>query len=141
VVPKLEIWKRRFLEGGILNIGIVGSRGFTNYSLLKKKLDEFIASLPSPKKEIVIVSGGARGADYLAERYAEKKGYKILIFKADWDRYGASAGYIRNVDIVKNSDILFAFWDGESKGTQHTINISKKENKKMEVILYKTLVP
>ena len=44
----------------------------------------------------------------------------------DWDKYGKSAGYIRNTEMAEAGDILVAFWDGKSKGTEHMINIMKK---------------
>ena len=81
-----------------------------------------------------IVSGGARGADSLAEKYAAEKGIPITVVPAEWDKYGKSAGYRRNVQIVAESDEVVAFWDGESKGTQHTIDIAGKAGKKVSVI-------
>lgn len=106
-------------------VGIVGSRNFNNFNIVADFLDGYFGEdLPSR-----IVSGGAKGADSLAEKYAELKGIPTLIFKPNWKKFGKSAGYLRNIDIVKNSDLIIAFWDGESKGTKHTINLAKKKNK------------
>ena len=44
-------------------------------------------------------------------------------------KYGKRAGLIRNEKIVENSSVIVAFWDGESKGTFHTIQLAKKFNK------------
>jgi hypothetical protein len=66
---------------------------------------------------IEIVSGGARGTDTFAERWAKENNILIKIFKANWDMYGKSAGYIRNADMhnylsqFKNRMCL-CFWDG-----------------------------
>ena len=51
------------------------------------------------------------------------------IFPAEWDKYGKSAGYHRNKDIVNYVDIIMVFWDGKSKGTQHTINLATEQGK------------
>ncbi|MDD4352254.1 MAG: hypothetical protein PHU71_04745 [Candidatus Gracilibacteria bacterium] len=75
-------------------------------------------------------------ADRFAEQLAKDIGAKTLVFKADWDKYGKSAGYRRNVDIVKNSDIVIAFWNGISKGTRHTIDISLVNDKPIFVYNY-----
>jgi hypothetical protein len=53
---------------------------------------------------------------------------------AEWNKFGKSAGYRRNVTIVEHSDIIVAFWDGKSKGTQHTINIAKEKGKGLIII-------
>lgn len=71
---------------------IVGSRSFSDYGLLAAKCDLLLRNWGS----VVIVSGGARGADALAKRYAMDRGYCYKEFPADWDTYGRCAGYIRN---------------------------------------------
>jgi hypothetical protein len=55
------------------------------------------------------------------------------VFKPDWNKYGKSAGFVRNKLIIENADIVFAFWDGESKGTLISINIAKELNKKLYI--------
>ena len=72
---------------------IVGSRSFSDYELFVAKCDLFLRNWGS----VVIVSGGARGADALAKRYAVDRGYCYMEFPADWDTYGRRAGYIRNI--------------------------------------------
>jgi len=99
-----------------MRIGIIGSRGFNDYELVKTVMNEY-------EGVEVVVSGGARGADMLGERWANENGIKTLIFKPDWDKYGKSAGFIRNKDIVRNSDLIIAFWDGQSKGTKSSIDL------------------
>lgn len=76
-----------------------------------------------------VVSGGARGADTLAERYAQERGLQMIVFPAEWKKYGRRAGFIRNVDIIRECDVCFAFWDGESHGTQHDIELCEHMNK------------
>lgn len=110
-----------------MKVGIVGSRNFNDYKLLVETLREV------PKIDMII-SGGAVGADTLGEMYAKHNDIPTLIFRPEWDKYGKSAGFIRNHDIVKNSDIVFAFWDGKSKGTQSSIDICEKQGKNYKII-------
>lgn len=88
---------------GYRRIGIVGSREFKNYAQLKAVIDGII------KPEDEIVSGGAIGADSMAQRYAKEGGYAIHIYYPRWE-HGRSAGFQRNKRIVENSDIVFAFY-------------------------------
>ncbi len=76
-----------------------------------------------------IISGGARGVDALATRYAEENAIPYQEFPADWDTHGKSAGYKRNVLIVNACEEVAAFWDGVSKGTKHSIDIADKKGK------------
>jgi len=112
-----------------MKIAIVGSRGFNDYDNLKK----FILQHINIEDISLVVSGGAIGADTLAEKFAQEYDIKKKIFIPQWDTYGKKAGYMRNIDIVREADIVFAFWDGKSHGTQHTINIAKDKHKTLHV--------
>ena len=111
-----------------MKVIIAGSRDFNDYETLKKVCDFML----SRQDEVEIVSGTARGADQLGERYAREMGYPIKQFPADWSK-GKSAGYLRNEDMAKYGDALIAFWDGSSKGTEHMINLAKKRGLKVKV--------
>lgn len=112
-----------------LALGVVGGRDFDDYDLLAYVLDGFgpIAC---------IVSGGARGADSVAETYADNRKIPTIIHKPDWERYGKSAGMLRNAYIVRDSDEVVAFWDGKSKGTANTIQRCKDAGKPIHIIPY-----
>lgn len=110
-----------------ITLAIVGSRSFNDYERLKKIIDYIRTKFNVVK----IVSGGARGADSLGAEYATKHNIELVVFPAEWDRLGKSAGYVRNEKIVDNSDFIVAFWDGVSKGTKHTINIAERKNKRL----------
>lgn len=119
---------------------VVGSRTFADYALLKTKLDAFLAKV-ALTHEIIIVSGGAKGADRLAEAYAREKGYQCEVFKADWATYGRSAGYQRNVvmhQYISHCDNrgCVAFWDGESRGTQHNFGLAEKYRTPLRVVKF-----
>ncbi len=112
-------------------IAVVGSRSFNDYELLSKTLNEF-----NNCKIISIISGGAKGADTLAEKYAKENKIPTEILKPDWNRRGIGAGLERNTDIINKADIVVAFWDGESKGTLDSIQKAKKEKKQLRIVEY-----
>ena len=123
-----------------MKILIVGSRAFNDYNLLKNTIDNILAE-KNCKENIEIVNGGAKGADSLAEQYAKEKGYALRIFPADWNQYGKSAGYKRNIemhDYISRFDdrCCVAFWDGESKGTQHSFELAKIYANNLIIIEY-----
>jgi len=113
-----------------MRIAIVGSREFTDYEFMKEKFFEVTKDL----KVSVIVSGGARGADTLAERLADEILAEKAIFPANWKAFGKGSGFIRNSEIVNNSDIILAFPIGKSSGTWDTIR--KGQNKGIPVFVY-----
>ena len=112
---------------------IAGSRGFADYNLLARKLDILLAN-KSP--HVTIVSGGARGADRLGERYAQARGYRLKVYPAEWNKHGRSAGYRRNETMARNADALVAFWDGQSRGTRHMIQYAQGQGLPTRVIRY-----
>jgi len=118
-----------------MKIAIVGSRGFQNYELLKHHIISYFSEEDFFSIE-EIISGGARGADELGERFARDFNIPLKLFKPDWDKYGKKAGFLRNIDIINACDICFAFWDGESKGTKHDIDLCEKNNKICSICLY-----
>lgn len=116
----------------LLKVIIAGGRDFNNYELLKQKADFLLQN----QTEVEIVSGKARGADLLGERYAKEKDYPINSHPANWDKFGKSAGYIRNKEMAEYADALIAFWDGKSKGTKHMIDLAEKQGLKIKVVMY-----
>ena len=105
---------------------IAGTRDFSDYQLLRDKCDA-ILSEKRRDSNIVIVSGTARGADRLGERYARERGYEIRQFPADWLNDEKKAGPIRNAKMADNADALIAFWDGQSRGTKNMIEVAKRK--------------
>lgn len=112
---------------------IAGGRSFSDYERLKRVMDHLLSKT---KEEIVIVCGKARGADSLGEQYAKEKGYEVRYFPADWKGLGKSAGYKRNEQMAQNADALVAFWDGQSRGTKHMIDLAGKYGLDVRVVKY-----
>lgn len=111
-----------------MKLAIIGSRGFNDVNLLNETLNPLVFQID------LVISGGARGADKMGEEWAERHGIDTLIFPAEWDKYGKSAGFRRNEDIIKNADYVIAFWDGVSRGTQHSISLCEKYNKPCKIV-------
>ena len=111
---------------------IAGSRTFNDFNFLKNKCYEFIP------EDSIVVSGGAKGADALGEKYAKHWGHLIKKFPANWDEYGKKAGYLRNEEMAKYADMLIVFWDGQSKGTKHMIDLALKYKLETHVFIYET---
>ena len=100
------------MENGILpeglKLAVVGSRSMRDWELVYSKIEIFNPAL--------IISGGARGADLMAQEWAISRGVPFLIFPPNTDRYGMRAFHIRNAQIVAACDRLLACWDGKSRG-------------------------
>ena len=113
-------------------IVIAGCRDYNNYEEAEEFIDLCVSSFAG-KDNIVIVSGGAKGADMLGERYASERGFAIERYNADWKTYGRRAGPMRNKQMAEVSDYVICFWDGESKGTKSMIECAKKSGKTVMV--------
>ena len=116
---------------------IAGSRGFSNYKLLREKCNKFLRE-KRKTCNIVIVSGHARGADTLGEKYAQDEGFDLEIYPAQWKKFGKAAGFRRNEQMAEVADALIAFWNGESHGTKHMIDIMNEKNLLVKVVDYET---
>ena len=116
---------------------IAGSRGFSNYKLLREQCNKYLRE-KRKTSNIIIVSGHARGADTLGEKYAQDEGFALEIYPAQWKKLGKQAGYRRNEQMAEVADALIAFWDGESKGTKHMIDIMTNKGLPTKVINYET---
>lgn len=115
-----------------MKVAIVGSRNFNDYGLLLETLKEITGIT-------AVVSGGADGADTLAEQFADEHGIPKIIYpitREDWIQYGMAAGPIRNRAIVEECDMMVAFWDGESTGTKDAFMQCTRAKKPVKVIMY-----
>lgn len=103
---------------------ICGGRDYTDSYTFYKTIDSVINQ--NSDYEITFISGGARGADRLAEDYSEKFMIPIEVYDAEWEKYGKSAGYKRNVRMLVEGkpDLVVAFPGG--KGTAMMINLARQ---------------
>jgi hypothetical protein len=116
----------------VFKVIVAGSRGFNDYELLNTKLNKLLIN----KTDIEIVSGEAKGADTLGEKYAKEHNHQIKKFPANWSEYGKRAGYIRNEEMAKYGDACVVFWDGQSKGSKHMIDLATKHGLEIKIIKY-----
>lgn len=89
---------------------VCGGRGFENSRLLYRTLDKIRAEHGIDR----IITGGATGADRLAERYAENAGILCRVYPAAWEIHGRMAGPIRNTQMleIEKPDMVVAFPGG-----------------------------
>lgn len=134
----------------MLRVIIAGSRNFDSFTILEKECHKIFKSLSKEGylsgnvkadcDNIEIISGTANGTDKLGEAFAKKYGILATRFPAQWEKYGKSAGYIRNKIMAEYAaksnelGVLIAFWDGKSRGTKMMIDLAKKYNLKVFVI-------
>lgn len=95
-----------------MRVAIIGSRGLF--------LNDFEKYLPKETSEIL--SGGAKGIDSCARAYALSHHIKFTEFLPEYNRYGRAAPLKRNLELIRNSDVVLAFWDGVSHGTKYVID-------------------
>jgi hypothetical protein len=115
-----------------MKILVCGSRSFTDEDTLVNYMNQYF----SYKKDIVLISGGADGADTFAEQYAIRHSISKEIYHPNWDKYGLSAGFIRSECMVDcKPDFVIAFWNGISTGTLDTLKLAAR-NKIKTLIIY-----
>ena len=113
------------------NVAIIGSRDFKN----KELLDTTMKKIQEQKDITKIISGGAKGADTMGVQWANKNNIETLVFYPDFKK-PKSAYHLRNRQIVIQSDLIVAFWNGYSIGTKYTITFAKTLEKEVIVVKY-----
>ena len=108
-----------------MKVAIIGSR-----NLIVNNLEKYL-----PDCITEIVSGGAKGIDTCARKYAIENNIKIVEFLPDYNKYGRSAPLRRNLQIIEYADQVIAFWDGKSRGTKYVIDNCKKRNKNVTIFI------
>lgn len=124
-----------------MRIIVAGGRDFDDYELLKHTLKKYLEELDIVDlSQIVIISGAARGADTLGEHFAYDYEISVHRFPAKWDELGRRAGWVRNAEMTKYAaekhGVLFAFWDGKSRGTKNMIDLANRYGLEVHVVDY-----
>lgn len=115
---------------------VAGGRDYSNQNVVNYYIDRVRDVCDSRGLNLVIVCGMATGADTLGRNYAISNGLEVLEFPANWNRYGKSAGYIRNKEMGNIADSAIVFWDGRSKGSKLMIDIMHELKKPVIAISY-----
>jgi len=111
-----------------MRICICGGRDLDNYAYVRWSLNHLINTASRP----TIITGGARGTDTLAIHWADEYHLETEVYPANWQKYGRSAGYIRNEQMLDTGlDLVIAFPGG--KGTAMMVDIAKRAG--VEVII------
>lgn len=110
-----------------MKIAVIGSRG-----LVINDLGKYLSANVTE-----IVSGGAKGIDTCAKKYALSNGIKLTEFLPEYNKYGRGAPLKRNLLIIDYADEVLAFWDGRSSGTKYVIEQCRKRNKKVSIFYIK----
>lgn len=89
-----------------------GSRTYDNYSRIHAKLKE-IADTYFYEEDIILINGGAAGADQLAAKAAKAHGWTVITERAKWSLYGQGAGPVRNQKMLDDysPDLAVGFLD------------------------------
>ena len=110
-----------------MKLAIVGTR---NPGISYEKFCEFVQHYPVSE----VISGGAKGIDSYAARFAHENHLKLVEFKPDYSSYGRSAPIMRNSLIVDAADGVIAFPNKSSRGTHDTINKALSVGKILRVV-------
>jgi hypothetical protein len=113
-----------------IKLSVIGSRSFENEFLLHDTLGSLNVSIE------LIISGGAKGADKFAEKWAIQNRIPFKPILPQWDKFGKAAGIKRNRIIVEEADFCLIFWDGKSRGTKSTIDFCEKLKKPFKLVLF-----
>lgn len=113
-----------------MKVAVIGSRSLDEscYGLIGQ-------NLPSGCSEII--SGGARGIDAMAEKYAAENNLRITVIRPDYESFDKAAPLIRNSSIVSRADFVLILWDGSSRGSLNVIMTCMKTNKPYKLVLVK----
>lgn len=103
---------------------IAGSRSITSFDL----------SPYIPADADLIITGGAKGVDTLAEAYARERGIPTVTVKPCYERYGRAAPIRRDEEMVDMADEVLVIWDGVSRGSKHTADYARKRGKPLIVV-------
>lgn len=120
-----------------MNVLVCGGRDYSNRAQVFAELD----ILSGFNMKLCVISGGATGADALAEEWAranigKRRGVSFRGFKADWKKHGKAAGPIRNQAMLDKGqpDLVLAF--PGSRGTADMVTRAKAAGIEVKVLPY-----
>ena len=118
----------------MVKVGITGSRSIIDEQFVFSTLSFYLTRFLEDPENLILIHGGAKGVDELAQKFAEEKGLKTEIYLPKYDKYPPKyAPLKRNQTIVDDSDYLLAITTGSS-GTASTIKMAEKKGIKIKII-------
>jgi hypothetical protein len=107
---------------------VTGDRNWANDQIIGAVLTSLARDYP----DLVLIEGGANGADILSADIGRYLGIKVLEFKADWNRFGRGAGPIRNQQMLDEGKptVVMAFHPSlkDSRGTLDMVKRARSAN-------------
>lgn len=108
-----------------MKVIIAGSRTIFDPSVVSKAVEnsQFNGKITE------VVCGCAIGIDRLGQQWAISNNIPVKEMPADWNKYGRSAGPLRNAQMANYADAAIIIWDGNSPGSRNMIKEIKKVEK------------
>jgi hypothetical protein len=118
-----------------MRVLVCGSRDWGDRRTISRRLQQL------PPYAVVIhgaasrkVDGIEQSADMIADEVATLLRLRVERYPADWDFYGRTAGFVRNLAMLDTQpDLVIAFQRGHSRGTQHTITEAQRRGIPTEI--------
>lgn len=114
-------------------VAVTGSRTWADRVFLGAALDQIHSATPIR----CVHHGGARGADTMADEWAEANHVARCIWRPDWNTLGKQAGPLRNAKMLEmgKPNLVVAFKDkSDSRGTDDCLR--KARERGIRTIVY-----
>lgn len=110
---------------------VCGGRDYGNSA----KVYTYLDMLAAWHGQLMVITGGARGADLIAESWARQRQHIYVGFPAQWDKYGKRAGMARNAEMaaLSGAQLVVAFYGG--RGTRNMVNTAASMDPPIPVAL------
>lgn len=109
---------------------VTGSRDWIDRDKMRS-IFRWLTEAPDSDKEILLIQGGARGADFIARDIALEFGWPVVTFPALWDkdgRYAAGPKRNRRMFDTTKPDVVWAFPLPNSKGTRDMMQYAEENS-------------
>ena len=119
-----------------MRVLVCGSRDYSNEMRVRTVLDWYFSK---HGEELIVIEGGAPGADTFAMSWAADKGVDLFHFPAKWDVYQKRAGFIRNKRMLEvgRPDLVVAFFtdpSNPSRGTSMMLDIATRAGVRTKIV-------
>lgn len=117
---------------GTYKVLVCGARDYNDPAKIYHVLDAQLAKIGD---SMLVITGGASGADDYARQWAVNNRVDHLVLHAKWERFGRAAGPIRNRRMAKKKPrLVLAFHPDidKSKGTRDMIAVAEKMHVKVK---------
>lgn len=82
-----------------------------------------------------VVTGGVRGVDRLAEKWAECQALPLKVFSSEVTYFDGSVGVRRDLGMLSYGEAVVAFWDGQVGEIKHVILEGRKSG--LDVVVFR----